>query len=203
MRRAGLLLLAVVGLGACRTGPTAGSVETLHDWHASDSPPEAFGGQVSVIVDMIDVRGELLGCDASAIYVRINLPEESEAYRRYDLTRVSRLTVFRAGSAGGLAAWTVAGTLSTATHGVFLVLSAPLWMIIGSATTAATANQRALEIHDRMSFCRAARPYARFPGGLPEVFRQRFGLAPPPDRESSPGEREPPPDEPDAPQSPY
>jgi hypothetical protein len=67
--------------------------------------------------------------------------------------------------ASGLAAWSVLGTLSTASHGVGLVLTAPIWVIAGVASTAKQTRAGHLVYPRRTASAFGA--YARFPQGLP------------------------------------
>lgn len=67
---------------------------------------------------------------------------------------------------GAYALWTVLGTLSTITHGFFLVLSAPIWISTGVATSLTEARRARLTYPDPARW-EDLRPYARFPQGLP------------------------------------
>ncbi|HET6149786.1 MAG TPA: hypothetical protein VFH68_19765 [Polyangia bacterium] len=62
--------------------------------------------------------------------------------------------------------WTVLGTLSTVTHGFFLVFSAPIWISTGVAT-AISEHRRARLTYPDPARWEDLRPYARFPQGLP------------------------------------
>ena len=64
-----------------------------------------------------------------------------------------------------MALWTVAGTLSTASHGVALLLSAPAWIIGGSVATTKVSHAPLITYPSR-PWSDLAR-YARFPQGLP------------------------------------
>jgi hypothetical protein len=79
--------------------------------------------------------------------------------------------------ASELAAWTVLGTLSTASHGVGLILTAPFWVISGAASTA--KQSRCGYVRYPPAIREDFLPYARFPQGLPpEVDRSRLGGGP-------------------------
>jgi hypothetical protein len=67
--------------------------------------------------------------------------------------------------AGRLATWATVGTISTISHGVALVLSAPVWIIGGSVATS-KANHAPLITYPSRPWSDLAR-YARFPQGLP------------------------------------
>lgn len=84
---------------------------------------------------------------------------------------------------------TLAGTVSTITHGIFLVVSAPLWVVTGSATTAAVSRDGKLALdpsrppgraaaaagatRSRRASWRDLRLHARFPQGWPAGLDRR------------------------------
>lgn len=118
---------------------------------------EPFGGELLAV----DGDGVTVLADGRA--VRVGLAEAEKmtvaAYRSHE---------------GGVAVWGAAGTLSTLSHGKFLLLSAPAWALTWLITQAV--------IHDRpvMQWPRESldklRPFARFPQGMPQ------GWSPAPDR---------------------
>ncbi len=61
--------------------------------------------------------------------------------------------------------WTMLGALSTLSHGYFLVLSFPSWILIGTASASAESNAP-IEKYPEKSW-NELRVYARFPQGLP------------------------------------
>lgn len=67
---------------------------------------------------------------------------------------------------GGLALWTIVGSLTTPSHGYFLLLSLPLWVLTGSISTSAQ-SWLTIEKFPAMSWDKL-RKYARFPQGLPK-----------------------------------
>jgi hypothetical protein len=107
-------------------------------------------------------EGELLAIQADSIFILehgacFGLPtgQVSEAkLMGYDANK------------GPLAAWTLFGTLSTASHGAFLIISAPVWVIAGTGATA--SQSRAPQTIVTPATWETARAYARFPQGLPE-----------------------------------
>lgn len=66
---------------------------------------------------------------------------------------------------GPLAAWAILGTLSTPSHGVGMVISAPVWIVVGTA--AASSQSHAPRMTLTPGTWESARAYARFPQGLP------------------------------------
>ena len=124
------------------------------------------------------VAGELLAIDAKGIHVLTQggavtaLPG--------DVTKAA-IGVHR-NQRSDATMWTVLGTLSTLSHGGFLVLTAPLlWGVGGGAATASESHSGVEES------LRDARKYARFPQGLPEgldlaAMPPLAGIGPPPSR---------------------
>jgi hypothetical protein len=78
----------------------------------------------------------------------------------------SALVVVHQTHQSAYAVWTVLGTLSTITHGFFLVLSAPVWIATG-VTTSISESRRARLTYPDPARWEDLRPYARFPQGLP------------------------------------
>jgi len=72
---------------------------------------------------------------------------------------------------GGLTAWTLLGTLATASHGVGALISAPVWVIVGSVATgsASQAGLRHVPTEPNASW-KDLTEYSRFPEGLPPGF---------------------------------
>lgn len=106
------------------------------------------------------VRGELIAASEDSLWV-LPLDGSLRSVSRSAASRV-RLSRFDA-NWGYLATWTTLGTLSSISHGVWLVISAPVWMIGGSLATRSQSYKPILEDPDT----RALRRYARFPQGLP------------------------------------
>ncbi|MGD2135992.1 MAG: hypothetical protein PVF27_07530, partial [Gemmatimonadales bacterium] len=87
-----------------------------------------------------------------------------------------------------LALWTVGGAVSTVSHGLLLILSAPTWIVVGSIASAVHSHAPIERINagDWPTWVLAARMapkwremrrFARFPQGLPEGV-DRAGLQP-------------------------
>jgi hypothetical protein len=122
-----------------------------------------------------EIRGELLAVGPDTVYVlRLD-----GAVMRVPTTRVTRARIgWYESEWRRTATWGVLGTLSTASHGFILVASAPIWIIAGTASTAADSRAPILD-PSRSSWADMAR-YARYPagppGGLPQQLPQKtFG----------------------------
>jgi len=102
-------------------------------------------------------EGELIAIDETAFHVLTTAGLQS-----VPRASVRRITVVGYGNqAGALAGWSVAGGVSTLSHGGFLLITAPMWAIAGVAAT--RTEKRAGTWHDDD----LARRFARFPQGLP------------------------------------
>jgi hypothetical protein len=108
------------------------------------------------------MSGELIAINGDSVYLLTDAGLVGTP-----LTRVDRLVVSgydsktREISLGG-----VAGIISTASHGLFAIISAPVWIITTVSASAAQSHlpQESYPAED----LNRLRKYARFPQGLPE-----------------------------------
>lgn len=72
--------------------------------------------------------------------------------------------------------WTAVGTMSTLSHGFVLLVSAPVWIVTGTAATASQSHRPIIDVrrNDGTEW-RVVGRYARFPLGMP-VGVDRRGL---------------------------
>ncbi len=129
----------------------------------------------TVVVDLPDapsIEGELLAVED--IYVHV-LDEEGQrvSIRRTGIDKVS--VDVRKGSAGWYALWAGIGTISTLSHGFLLIGSAPIWLVVGTATTTgegvASADVAVREAEDYALL----RHFARYPQGMPRMRAEPAG----------------------------
>ena len=164
-----ILLFALIYVVGC--GPTTISPK---GWlpSASAAQHESYGGWVSVRYHTGDseseVRGELIAIHSNQVLILnsdmlISIPVDSIS----DM----KLTIYNADSKN-IGVWTAVGTLSTLSHGVCLVLSAPTWIIGGLNATASTYSQA--EMIYPAKPLDAFRAYARFPQGLSKAIDMQF-----------------------------
>jgi hypothetical protein len=108
------------------------------------------------------VQGELLAVGPDSLYL-LPLGGSATVVPRTALTSL-RVEVHEG---GGVVAgtWAGVGLLSTFSHGVFLLLTAPLWAIT-LAATAPGASRLGIRSYPRQPWEELA-PHARFPQGLP------------------------------------
>ena len=152
-------------LAACSL---AGCAKNLapKDWLplAIDAQSDGHGGWISLRVQGATPRmvhqGELLAVSADSIFEL-----EDSTCVGLATAQVADATLMGYDSNKGLVGlWTAAGTLSTASHGWGLVLSAPVWLITGITSTA--AQSRAPRLRFKSANWQQARAFARFPQGF-------------------------------------
>jgi hypothetical protein len=140
------------------------------------SPPRetqrlAYGGWISANYTAdrkkSEAHGELLAIHTDSLFVLA--ANNLIAIPLKKITK-AKLTAYDANT-GPLTAWSVLGTLSTASHGFGLIISAPVWIISGTAATSAQSYA------PQLSFPKKSwgefRKYARFPNGLPPNIDRR------------------------------
>ena len=158
-----LCLLVLVAGCARTTAPRGWLPDTL------EVQSQAFGGWVEVTYfdgpRKDEAHGELIAIDDQ--HVRVLTSVELVAIPRAAVSRV-RLTSYRP-EQRGVVGWTVLGTLSTLSHGIVLVLSAPAWILCGCVAGSVRSYEgQPSRVSLSRSDVEALRAYARFPNGLPE-----------------------------------
>jgi hypothetical protein len=124
-----------------------------------EAQTDAHGGWIRVEYQVGEIEGELLAATRDTIHVL--------AGGRWIAVPVSQvkqatLTGFNI-RIQSLETWGLLGTLSTGSHGVFLILSAPTWII--ASTAAASTASRAPRVQGTSPA--ELNVLARFPQGLP------------------------------------
>jgi hypothetical protein len=71
---------------------------------------------------------------------------------------------------GGFVLWTVLGTISTISHGYFLVLTAPAWVLTGGGSAMNAEHTDDITVTDQAELDHLTQ-FARFPQGLPPGYR--------------------------------
>lgn len=136
---------------------------------AETAATDAYGAwaHLSLISSQRTIDGELIAVANESVYVMI---ESLVVFPRTDIWDI-KLTRFEQ-EHGGLAMWTVTGTLGTISHGFFLLGTMPLWIISGSISTGNASREPI--VHPRSEDgipisvyqLRPLAMYARFPQGL-------------------------------------
>ena len=125
----------------------------------------AHGGWISISMTgdprNANHEGELIAIQSDSVFIL-----ERGAWLGLPVAQVSKATLTGYDpNTAPLELWTLGGTLSTASHGVGLVLSAPIWILVGSLTTSAQSRNPRMIVTP--ATWQKARAYARFPQGLP------------------------------------
>jgi hypothetical protein len=157
--------LACAHLAGCATaelgrGTLRGSAAT--GLGAAEVPVRGFGVVVTTVSGTVE--GELLAVDEDALWVR-TIEGRSVPIARRGVLRV-RVQVEDT-SGGSMAAWTTTGTLLTASHGLMLAITAPLWLLVGIPASALESASGRADVEPR-DFDRL-HEYARFPQGPPPM----------------------------------
>jgi hypothetical protein len=141
-----------------RSKPTGRTPDTVS---VDEVPVKGFDAEVELLSDKT-FRGEILAVDDASVYILDH--DKTLAIPRTAVKTIAISLLTATGLAAGI--WTAAGTVSTLTHGGFLIISAPLWLATGIPATAAASSHE--------SQVSAASPelgriyqFARFPQGLP------------------------------------
>ncbi len=157
-----LMLVTLIHISGCA------STTAPQGWlpRPSVAQHEGFGGWISVGYRTGDlkrtIQGELIAIDLNQVFI---LTVEALTSISTDSIYDMKLTAYNA-EHGQLAGWTCLGILSTISHGAFLVLSAPAWIIGGSCVTGTRSHEPQITYPEKS--LEAFRAYARFPQGLPE-----------------------------------
>lgn len=158
-------------VGCATTKPVRGVEELTRTPRTQSSPDGVFGRLVRVELSDVELRGELLGCDENALYVRV-VEGERARWMRVAWDRTMRNEVAEEGAGRSMLAWMGAGLISTLSHGWFLVFSAPVWAITGGISTGVSWSPGHL-----IASCPDAEQYARFPAGIPEDVLRAHNLS--------------------------
>lgn len=109
--------------------------------------------------------GEFIAFQDSSVYVLtefrlIRIPSKDVRRASVDIYSKNTLT---------FALWTVAGTASATTHGWYVIISAPLWLLTGIPSTISESMDGRLERgNPSTSWWLSASKFSRFPQGIPK-----------------------------------
>jgi hypothetical protein len=181
-RGAAAVLLAVAFAGsmpACSVASPAPASARVSMEAAQRDP---HGAWINISTDRGGVAGELLAVEPRAVVV-----QSSAGFQRVPMGAIRSwsLAWYEADNSGVIG-YNVLGTLSTLSHGFWLVFTAPLlWMIPGTAIARSQSGQgyESGENGDPGELDWLAK-YARFPAGLPPGFDPTV-----PPAEGGPGQR--------------
>lgn len=160
-RASSYLVIALTAMG-CATPrgpaeflepPAAAALDPYGGWIDVWTPPDSAGEEVRF-------SGELISVDERDVFLLID--STLTVVAQSDVNRARVITYW---SGWGPVAWAAGGTLLTASHGFYAVLSAPLWMLSAGLWTRTVAEAPVLHVPEH-SWDEIA-PFARFPQGLP------------------------------------
>ena len=131
----------------------------------SEVQSQAFGGWTSIEYQSAgetkSSSGELLAMQEGRLFI-LNESGVSEIF----VSEVQRiqLEIFKEERIAGL--WAILGVLSTASHGGWLLLTAPIWIISGIGFSSGESKTGLMEFQGPPS--EEIKKFARFPQGLPK-----------------------------------
>lgn len=161
-----LVAICLVGMGCASTSAPPRVLKS-----PEHEKQDVFGGWVEVNVqggEQID--GELLALGRDTMYV-IRYDNSFVSIPRQDIS-YAKLTAY--GMQRDMAALAVfTGTISTLSHGFYLVLSAPMWMFAGSASAGSHAKTAQI-LYEGNSDWYEMEAFARYPQGMPDLDRSRL-----------------------------
>jgi hypothetical protein len=105
------------------------------------------------------VQGELIAIDTDTIHVLADGRLVSVARAT---VCCAELTAYRM-DLSELQLWSALGAASTLSHGVLLILTAPMWLVAGTVATSAASYAPRIISTDPV----VLQPFARFPQGIP------------------------------------
>ena len=127
---------------------------------------EAYGAWMVAIVNqsgtLTPVQGELITIHDDTVYIlsqsQLNaMPVSAVEHAKLELHLQNAL---------GYTLWSLAGGLSTLSHGFFLIFTAPMWVISGAVVSSNAANKPNI-IHYPATGLDEFKKFSRFPQGLP------------------------------------
>lgn len=121
------------------------------------------------------VQGELISATPQYIHV-LRLGEPTAPLVFVPTADVAHAEVYTYESEGGLGAFGLLGTLSTISHGLFLIFTAPIWII--STSIAISVEESHVEIEYPEEPLSEISKWARFPQGIPAGLDEEALLVP-------------------------
>lgn len=136
---------------------------------AKEALRDTYGGWIVVVSEdshgnMVKSAGEFIAYQEGTAYILtgtgpIVVPAD-------EVISVS-LAVYR-NDTGKIILWTVGGTLSTISHGYYLIFTAPAWVLAGSIAGIIESKGGVVVINEEYFSWDKTKKFARFPQGLPD-----------------------------------
>ena len=131
---------------------------------AQQVPVHGFSVAITSRVPLRDSEGELLAVEPDQLWLATGKGVVAVSLQPIERVRIE----IYPSDALVLTAWSLGGLLSTASHGFFLFVTAPLWLAVGTGVTISAYASNKLDVKpgefDKLY------QYARFPAGLPPGF---------------------------------
>ncbi len=157
-------LSGMVLVAACASNPAP------RGWlaPATEATKDPYGAWVSIehqaASKQVALGGELIAVGRDSVFV-LTPDGRFHAIAQADALRAT--VAYYDSQYGDLSKWTIAGSLSTVSHGFLLLASFPFWNLVGWTTTGAQSRAPLAHVREpRHAWSEVAR-YARFPQGLP------------------------------------
>ena len=167
------LLSKIAGVILCLSFAHCASTRAPSGWltDPKNVPVDPYGGWVSVESEVGLISGELIAVANDTMFAA----DTSLHAVSFSSIHSVRLAVYDPGT---VAAAVVGGTILTVSNGVYLFLTAPMWIIGGSVAAAIQSRDPLLDYPDVP--LRDFAIYARYPQGLPTgVDRTAIRMKPP------------------------
>jgi hypothetical protein len=167
-RRAGAAVLAVAGVlsGSCAGWRVPNNERAVQE----EAVTGGKGARAYLRLSSgAGARGELIS--AQGVYVWLLRDDGRLVSYPVESVRGASLGVFQTRETE-LTAWTIVGSLSTISHGAFLIFSLPLWLLVGIPSSY-TESRRGFIEYPSDSW-EVLRRYARFPQGMTERMKVRL-----------------------------
>ena len=157
-RRVYTIVLAVL---LCTMGLGCASTDAPNRWLADpeELPSDPYGGWTTLKTSSGDFHGELIAISRDSVF----WADSGLCAIQSSQIRAARLVVYSSGGtiAGGL----VFGSLSTISNGVYLIFTAPMWLLGGSLAAISRTYDPIIDYP--ASGLTDFLPFARYPQGLP------------------------------------
>ena len=175
-----LLLVMLIASGCARrhAHPPRGYLPS-----AGDAGQSAYGAWAAV--DHGDPRqtdeGELIAVHNDSMFV-LHDDGVLQAIPSWDVSQLTLVTI-DGGAADGMVGWVILGTLSTTSNGLYLIYTAPMWLLLGTASAVSASDTGIVSMSNTTlgqdlaaaQFVSRSQSFARFPMGLlPQIDRTKL-----------------------------
>jgi len=146
------------------------------DWlpDTDDIPQNAYGGWITVVTQEVNSQSDEEWMQYSGEFIAL---DEEYAYLLYDSlyvipkNKIVNSTIeLDQKNTGGYAIWVTLGSLSTASHGKYALLTLPVWLLGGIPTASGESfrDTHEAEYPDEI-YWNDVNKYSRFPQGVEDI----------------------------------